>query len=102
MELLQFDFQKAARQAAELEALAEKMKSLACSRYEDTIQTLSGAWQGTSADTYMKKAKILQDKMERNADDLRRTAEALRTVAQIVRNAEIRAEELARQRMDRT
>jgi len=100
MELLQFDFQKAARQAAELEALAEKMKSLACSRYEDT--TLSGAWQGTSADTYMKKAKILQEKMERNADDLRRTAEALRTVAQIVRNAEIRAEELARQRMDRT
>ena len=50
----------------------------------------------------MKKAKILQEKMERNADDLRRTAEALRTVAQIVRNAEIRAEELARQRMDRT
>lgn len=102
MELLQFDFQKASRQAAELETLAEKMKSVACSQYEDTIQTLSGAWKGTSADTYMKKAKILQEKMEQNADDLRRTAEALRTVAGIVRDAEARAEELARQRMGRT
>lgn len=97
MELLQFDFQKAERQAAELETLAEKMKSIACSQYEDTISNLSGAWQGTSANTYMKKARILQEKMKNNADDLKRTAQALRTVAAVVRAAEEKARELARQ-----
>lgn len=97
MELLQFDFQKAERQAAELETLAEKMKSIACSQYEDTISNLSGAWQGTSANTYMKKARTLQEKMKNNADDLKRTAQALRTVAAVVRAAEEKARELARQ-----
>lgn len=98
MGMIEFDFQKAGSQADQLEQLAKRMKRLAAVDYNNTMQTLACLWQGTSADTYMRKAGRLEEKMEQTANELLQTAEALRIVANQVKKAELQAEELAIQR----
>ena len=98
MGMIEFDFQKASSQADQLEELAKRMKQLAAVDYSNTMQELSYSWKGTSADIYMRKAGRLEDKMKQTANELQQTAASLRMAAEKVKKAELKAEELAKQR----
>lgn len=99
MGTLEFDFNKAMRQASELESLAEQLNRMAQNDYADNMQRLSGAWQGDSASKFLNKGAILQQDMVETARKLRYTANSYRKIARSVKEAEERAKRLAEIRM---
>lgn len=85
---MEFDFRKAESQIRELENIADDLERIVASGYADTMQEISGAWSGTGADAYMKKAGRVQDKIEDTIKDLRSTARVYRDIVKEVRRKE--------------
>lgn len=95
---IRMDFAKALRQAGQLEDVSRDMKTLACSRMEETLQNLSQNWTGENSAKYIGKGKQLEENIERTSEALYEAAQAIREIAQNVYEAEMRAWEIAHNR----
>lgn len=95
---IEFDFQKALREAEELEQIAGEMRRMAENELQPSLQTLSAAWKGEAASGYLSKGGILKEKILRSAADLDSTASAIRNVARRIYKAEMRAYRIAVER----
>lgn len=98
MDRIEMDFRQAKQQADQLEELAARLKDLAGKELQETMQGLSGAWKGESADSYMQKGKRLEENMSSTARKLEQIASTIRMTAQRVYEAEMRAREIAEER----
>ena len=83
-----FDFAAANTQASNLEDNADRIRRLADNKMEDTIQQLSAAWQGKSANAYLEKLRQLQGSIAQAAEDIDMIAQSLRFRARKIREAE--------------
>ncbi len=95
---IEFDFQKALRQARELDQVAQRLNSLSDSSLEDTLNQISANWTGDNAVKYIKKGKLLQGNIDKTANALREVAEAIREIARNLYEAEMAAWERAHNR----
>jgi len=93
-----FNYHQAIRQAEKLDNVANNLSRLSGDRMESTIGTLNSAWQSDNSPQYIRKVQKVQTDITKSADKLRKIAGAIRTTAEAVRNAELRALEIAKQR----
>lgn len=97
-QLIEITFGNALSQARQLEQCAEDMLRVANTNMESVKGDLSAAWEGESANAYMRKMDTTAANIAKTARRLQDIAATLRRVAQIFRNTELKAIELAEQR----
>lgn len=98
MDPIEMNFRKAKEQAAQLEELAARLDNLAQKDIQETMQNLSGAWKGDSAEDYIQKGNRLEENIVATAAKLKQIAAAIRSTARRTYEAEMRAREIARER----
>ena len=98
MDSIEMNFRKAKEQAAQLEELAARLDNLAKKDIQETMQNLSGAWKGYSADAYIQKGNRLEENIVATAAKLKQIAATIRSTAQRTYETEMRAREIARER----
>ena len=95
---IEMDFQQAKKQADTLEQLASRLDRLANRDFAGTMQDVSNHWKGQNAQQYLNKASTLQSKMQTSAESLNKIAASIRSAAKRMRDAELRALQIAQQR----
>lgn len=97
-QLIEITFGNAMTQARQLDQCAEDMLRVANNNMGNIKGDISAAWQGESANAYIQKMDLTAGNIVKTAQRLQEIAQTLRTVANIFRNTELRAIELAEQR----
>lgn len=95
---IRFDFAMANRRAAELEDIAQEMRSKVAKGMAATMTNLHAAWEGENAMAYLQKANKVRNDLERTAKDVETVAGNIRYVARIMYETEMRALRVAQQR----
>lgn len=95
---IEMDFAQAKKQADALDNLAARLKRLSENEFAGTMQDVSNHWKGQNAQQYLNKASRLQSKMTASAKSLNSIAGNIRTAAKRMRDAELRALQIAQQR----
>lgn len=95
---IKYDFAQANAKADELEQVAKKLKRLAQSDLEESLQILANAWHGEAAEVYIGKGSRLKERILLNADKLDSTAKTIRSTAKRTYDAEMRAYRIAKER----
>ncbi len=95
---IDIDFVKAQKQARELRTLASNLKKMSQRSYADTLQRISGDWQGESASAFLAKGNKLKDEILATAEALEAVADNVSETARRIYLAEKRAEQIAKER----
>lgn len=95
---IQMDFDKAKRQADELDDIAESVDREANRSLTDTLNALGNDWRGENADKYIKKGFILKESMNDTAGQLHQAAATIRFVAKRIYDAEMENIRIAEER----
>jgi WXG100 family type VII secretion target len=95
---IEFDYQKAMQDANKVDDIAGRLSALATSKFDSTMQNLAANWKGDNASMYLNKGAKLEDNMKKTAGELRDIASAIRRIAKRVREAELKALEIAESR----
>lgn len=93
-----FNYRQAIKQADKLEQLARKLNVLSEEKLGGTIGKLKESWQSDSSPQYYGKAGKVQEEIKTTAGNIKKIAQAIRTTAEAVKNAELRALEIAKAR----
>ena len=93
-----FNYDRAIRQANDLEGVAKKLKSAANTDMDNILNDINRAWKSDSTPQYLKKGQKLESDMITSANNLLKIATAIRTIAKTVRDAELRAWRIANDR----
>lgn len=89
--MIQFEYERAIRQAERLEQLAQSIQSGVATDLEATMDELQIGWRGETATEYITKGFELKNKIERVSNDLVKAADTIRRVAKRIRDAELAA-----------
>lgn len=96
--MIEITYNDAMRQASALDQYADEMLRVANNQVGNIKSDISVAWQGDSANAYLRKLDTAAGNIRQTAARLRDIASTLRSVATIFRNSELRAIEIAEQR----
>lgn len=95
---IRFNFQKALRQADQLDTIANNLSKLSSGDLNGTLQMVSANWKGQNASAYLAKGGKLQGNISTTAKELHSIASDIRTIAQRVYRAEMAALAIAQAR----
>lgn len=95
---IQMNYRRSVEQAGELEAQAARLRGVASTELEEMMVQVRGSWTGTSADQYLEKCRLLQEKIAKTASELEKSAQILRTAAVRFYNTEMESLRLAQER----
>ena len=93
-----FNYQESIRQAERLEETAKKLDRIADNRMKDTENSLRAVWDSDNSEMYYKKFEIVADQIKNDAKNLRSAATTIRNIAESIKQAELEAERIARER----
>lgn len=96
---INMNYRKAIEKANQLEEIANSIKNMADRQLGMSLQEVSNCWKGDSANEFIRKGSGLQQQIYNTARQLKNTAATIRNIAERTRRAELRAEELAKQRI---
>ena len=99
MDYIEWNYIQAKKQADRLDEQADRLLKLASQQMEGTLRDLSYNWKGSSAASYIGKGERVEAEISVLAGDLRRTAGVIRSSAERTYRAEMRARELAKNRI---
>ncbi len=94
---IEADFRAALRKADQLDEIAGNVNG-EIQDLEQIQNALSQAWQSDHSREYIQKLNIVKENLEKRVRDIRRTAQVIRESARELRDSEMRALEIARQR----
>lgn len=92
---IEMDFEKAKRQASDLEEVARNLKNLSEKQLGETLSQLAQNWTGDNSVKYIGKGEILQGNIVSTADSIQEVADAIREIAEVIYEAEMEAWERA-------
>lgn len=95
---IQMDFAKAKTDASWLDGIADRMKNLANNNFNQSMLSLSSAWSGENSRQFLQKEERIKSNLLESARELQNIAADIRRVAQRVRDAEMRAYDIASRR----
>lgn len=95
---IQMDFDRAARQANELDNIANNLSTISGKDFPDILNQLGGDWKGDNADKYIRKGFALTENMQKTVVSLRQTANTIRSIAKNIYDAEMEALRIAEER----
>lgn len=93
-----FNYRQAIRQAEKLEQLSKKLKQVSDRDMDSAVGTLKNAWQSDNSGRYFSKAEKVMGDILTSAENLSSISAAIRQIAKTVRDAELRALEIAKNR----
>lgn len=88
---IHINFEEALAVARQLEDLSADMERNVSRSMGDSMQDLSAAWKGESANAYLRKAEQLKGNVSTTSTNLREIAEDIRTTARQLKQAEMKA-----------
>lgn len=94
---IRFDFEKALRQAAELDEIASQIAS-SKKKFSSQMQTVFVNWKGENASCFLRKADTFKEGFTKQEKDLRTIAEEIRRIATLVYNTEMENLRIAQSR----
>lgn len=97
MAIMDFDYNRAIRQANEVDQIADEMMSIADNKLGHAVETLNLSWDGTSADQFLGHCRNTMNDIKSEAKKLKNYASRIRNVAKILEEAEQRAKEAQRE-----
>lgn len=95
---LKINFEKALKQAEELENIAKEIENVAKVDLEDSFNSISRNWTGENSNNYIKKGAKVKEDIKKTAKNLKETAEAIREIVRRDKEAEEAAERIAQER----
>ncbi|MDY5179703.1 hypothetical protein [Butyribacter sp.] len=95
---LKINFEKALKQAEELENIAKEIENVAKVDLEDSFNSISRNWTGENSNNYIKKGVKVKEDIKKTAKNLKETAEAIREIVRRDKEAEEAAERIAQER----
>lgn len=95
---LNINFEKALKQAEELENIAKEIENVAKVDLEDSFNSISRNWTGENSNNYIKKGAKVKEDIKKTAKNLKETAEAIREIVRRDKEAEEAAERIAQER----
>lgn len=93
--MIEFNYKDAIRQADELQDIAEELQAI-CRKLTNQQPELANAWQGNSANLFLKKAENLCGDIKRTAKTTKSIGTAVGTAAKAIKKAEDTAKEIVR------
>lgn len=93
--LINVNFEKAFKQADELEKIARSLEKTGKVDLADCMTEISANWTGENADNYVKKGGKVRSDIAENAKKLKKAAEAIREIAKTYKKAEEDADNIA-------
>lgn len=97
-EQIQMDFDRAERQAGELDNIANDLNRISDRELPDMLNRLGSDWKGDNAGQYIQKGVNLSDQMKGTVTSIRQTASTIRTIARNIYEAEMEALRIAEER----
>ncbi len=88
---IRMDFNKANRQAAELDDLAEKIKRIGTNKLGDALNEVRASWTGENASMFIQKGNLVGNQLVNHSKNLRNTAATIRRIAKRIYDAEMAA-----------
>lgn len=98
MQTIEMDFQKAKKQAEELEQIAQSLHRLSVNSFQPCLAKIAASWKGEHAAVFCKKGAVVESRIRQSAEGLKQTAQTIRKTAQNTYEAEKRSCELAKTR----
>ncbi len=95
MHAIEMDFQKAKKQAEELEEIAQSLRVLSENSFQPCLAKIAASWKGEYAAVFCKKGAVVEHNLKQSAAGFRQAAETIRQTAQNTYEAEKRSVELA-------
>lgn len=95
---IKLNYQQAINQAKKLDEIAVKLEKLSSGKLDNTVGTLKQAWQSDSSPKYYNKVSKVQGDITATAKQVRKIANSIRITADAVRNSEMKAVEIAKNR----
>lgn len=93
-----FNYDKAIKQAGQMETVAKKLRKAADSTVDDILNDVNSAWKSDSTPQYIKKVQKVEGDILITAGNLDNIAQAVRTIAQRIKEAELEAWRIANAR----
>ena len=93
-----FNYDKAIKQAGQMETVAKKLRKAADGRVYDILNDVNSAWKSDSTPQYIKKVQKVEGDILITAGNLDNIAQAVRTIAQRIKEAELEAWRIANAR----
>ncbi|HAL58447.1 MAG: hypothetical protein E7239_05280 [Sarcina sp.] len=95
---ISMNYREAIQQARDLDTLADKVRSTANDKVEQSMQVLSSGWKGNNASEFLRKYGQLKQQILDSAKELNAIADDIRRTAKIVYDAEMAALRIAQTR----
>lgn len=95
---LEIDFNKANRQAEQLEGIANELKRISNNNMESIINNISANWQCSSSSEFCNKGRVVKGNISDTATQLQNIANSIRRIAKRTYDAEKRIQEIANSR----
>lgn len=93
-----FNYNQAMKQASKLEDVARQLDKLAADKIESAMGTLKASWQSDNSSQYYIKVEKVQNDMKTTAGKIKAAARSIRTSSEAMKQAELRALEIAQSR----
>ena len=90
---INFDYDKAIKQAKKIDAIASDMLDVISKKIQAAVDVIGACWQGDASRQFLRYCITAQDDVKTQARNLRDVAERIREVARIIKEAEERAKE---------
>ena len=89
--ILNFNYNLAIRQAAQIEEIAREMRTLANGKFANAIATVDASWDGDTSIIFLRHCNETKQQITTKATELDNLAQRIREVARILKDAEDRA-----------
>ena len=93
------NYAQAKFQAQRLDDIANRIEKLANVTMESSLSTLHSAWKSDNSPQFFTKAETVRDAILTDAANIRKVAGSIRSTAEAVKNADLRALEIAKTRI---
>lgn len=95
---IQMDFEKALKQADELEDIARQIENISKSYVQESFNGILKDWKGESSNSYIKKGTKVSEDIKKKAESLKKTAVTIREIVKKNKEAESMANKIATER----
>jgi len=97
-ESIRFDYEKAMRQADELDNIANDLSNLSSKEFGGVLQSVSVNWKSDNSTIYLNKGRTLQEDINKTVKSFKKIADDIRVIARRLYDAEMEAIRIAETR----
>jgi WXG100 family type VII secretion target len=94
---IEFNYNKAIKQATQIDDIARDMQRLSDSDMRETLDSISTVWKGEASRQFIGSCAEIQEDIQTRAKELREISRRIREVARTIKEAEEQAQAIVQQ-----